>query len=76
MVQDLGMVGKYCGVIPIWFVNFQWLLSWLLIRLFTVVHGYKNSSICLHFFHFHPDDDWSIQSKGWQVIFRAQVGNR
>ena len=22
-----------------------------------------------HFFHFRPDDDWSIQSKCWQVIF-------
>ena len=43
---------------------FQWLLSWLL-------HGYLaiNSSVCLHFFHFRPDDDWSIQLKHQQVIF-------
>ena len=38
----------------------------------SVVHGYK----CSHFFHFRPDDDWSIQSKRRQVIFRAQVGNK
>ena len=25
---------------------------------------------------FHPDDNWSIQSKRRQVIFRAQVSNR
>ena len=25
---------------------------------------------------FRPDDDWSIQSKRRQVIFRAIVGNR
>ena len=26
--------------------------------------------------HFCPEDDWSIQSKHRQVIFRTQVGNR
>ena len=26
--------------------------------------------------HFRPDDDWSIQSKRRQVIFRAIIGNR
>ena len=26
--------------------------------------------------NFRPDDDWSIQSKRRQVIFRTQVGNR
>ena len=34
---------------------------------------------CIRLFaplHFHADDNWSIQSKRWQVIFRAQVGNR
>ena len=25
---------------------------------------------------FRPDDDWSIQSKHWQVIFQTEVGNR
>ena len=35
-----------------------------------------NSNVWLYFFHFHPDDDWSIQSKCWQVTFRTQVGNR
>ena len=34
-----------------------------------------NSNVCSHFFHFHPDDDWSIQSKHWQVIFWAQLDN-
>ena len=33
-----------------------------------------NSNVCSHFFHFCPDDDWSIQLKRQQVIFRAQVG--
>ena len=28
-----------------------------------------------HKFHNGQCDDWSIQSKCWQVIFRAQVGN-
>lgn len=32
-----------------------------------------NSNTCLHFFHFCPDDNWSIQSKQWQVIFQAQA---
>ena len=31
---------------------------------------------CSHLLHFRPDDDWSIQSKRRQVIFRAIVGNR
>ena len=26
--------------------------------------------------HQGESDDWSIQSKRWQVIFQAQVGNR
>ena len=29
-----------------------------------------------HYNHFLPDDDWNIQSKFQQVIFRTQVGNR
>ena len=33
-----------------------------------------NSNVCSHLFHFRPDDDWSIQSKRRQVIFRAIVG--
>ena len=35
----------------------------------SVVHGYIN--ICSHFFNFCPDDDWSIQSKCQQVLFRT-----
>ena len=27
-----------------------------------------NSNVS-HFFHFHSDDDWSIQSKRWQSYF-------
>ena len=30
----------------------------------------------LTMFHFRPDDNWNIQLKRWQVIFRAQIGNR
>ena len=28
-----------------------------------------NSNVCSHFFHFRPDDDWSIQSKRQQSYF-------
>ena len=35
-----------------------------------------NSIVCLHFFHFCPDDNWSIQLKHQQVIFQTQVGNK
>ena len=41
----------------------------------SVVHGY-NSSVCFILLHFCLDDNWSIQLKRPQVIFRAQVGNR
>ena len=34
----------------------------------------KDKVICLNLFC--PDDNSSIQLKRWQVIFRAQVGNR
>ena len=32
-----------------------------------------NSNICLHFFHFRPDDDWSIQLKcrAWRISTSA-----
>ena len=26
--------------------------------------------------HFRRHDNWSIQSKHWQIIFQTQVGNR
>ena len=35
----------------------------------SAMHGYiRNSSILFTLFHFHPDDDWSIQSKYWQKL--------
>ena len=42
----------------------------------VVIRAIVNSNVCSHFLTFHPDDDWSIQSKHQQVIFQAQVGNR
>jgi len=30
---------------------------------------YINSNICSYFFHFHPDDNWSNQSKRRQSFF-------
>ena len=35
-----------------------------------------NSNVLFAPLHFRPDDDWSIQSKRRQVIFRSIVGNR
>ena len=59
---------------------FQWLLSWLLHkwREGYLVPTWARKITCdiSTECSFRPDDDWGIQSKRQQVIFRAQVGTR
>ena len=57
------------------YYTFQWLLSCVLHKCRRRL-SVTNLSLENNLPTFCPDDNWSIQSKRWQVIFQAIVGNR
>ena len=70
-----------CKVMKSFFLICKFKTSITLLRkvLITWVHfsGFSKyvATFGLHFFHFRPDDNWSIQSKRQQVIFKLVTGN-